>query len=91
MSVTLSGLLEASGATARQVDYWTRNGWLRPDRASLGPGHPRTWPDSEIVVLRIAVGLVAVGITPPQAISFARSLAAGSHVQLTDTARLVMT
>lgn len=37
---------QATGATYRQLDYWTTAGWIRPLRACRGDGHSR-WTDED--------------------------------------------
>lgn len=64
----------ALGISYRQLDYWIRRGYLRPAvPRGGGPGHSRQWPAEEIqVALRMSV-LVAAGLVPERAASFARS------------------
>ena len=44
-------VLAQTGITYRQLDYWTRRGWLEPiPRTGQGKGNPRRW-DSDVVLL----------------------------------------
>lgn len=61
MAGTLSAveLAQRTGATYRQIDYWTRRGLLGPVQGSgRGSGHYRRFPMSAVLV---ADALVAVG------------------------------
>lgn len=61
------------GVTYRQLDYWTRKGYLLPTMTSgRGSGHRRTWPDEEVWIARTMGRLVAAGIEPAVAASAAR-------------------
>lgn len=63
------------GATYRQLDYWIRKGYLRPDGAGSGQGSKRTWPRSEAQIARLMARLTAAGMEPIAAASAARRLA----------------
>lgn len=62
-------VLERTGATYRQLDYWIRAGYLHPlrRRGGEGTGSPRVWPDAE----RMAI-LACAGLTLPAAHHAAR-------------------
>lgn len=65
--------MRATGATARQVDHWTRGGRLRSDSPeSVGAGHKRSWPDEEVAVCRLLVRLTSAGLGIEQAERVAR-------------------
>lgn len=65
--------MRATGATARQVDHWTRGGRLRSDSPeSVGAGHRRSWPDEEVGVCRLLVRLTSAGLGIEQAERVAR-------------------
>lgn len=66
--------------TYRQLDHWTRRGWLHPRRVPVpvgaptdGPGVPRLWPPREAQVARIMAALVRAGLTPAAAAAGARA------------------
>lgn len=63
--------MQRSGATYRQLDYWTRQGFLRPVGGS-GSGFSREWPDAEVAVLRRMVVATAAGLSPAIAEKAAR-------------------
>lgn len=77
-----------AGMTPRQVDYWTRNGWLRLATESVGTGVPREWRPGEDTVGRMMQRLIAAGLTAPAAHAVAR--AGGDH-DLADGVRVVVT
>jgi hypothetical protein len=65
--------LEAEiGITYRQVDYWTRLGWLKPENPVAGSGVSRRWPAFEVEVARRMGRLAAAGLGIPRAAAFAR-------------------
>lgn len=53
----------------RQLDHWCRAGYLQP---VYGDGAQRVWPETEIRVGRMMSHLVAIGIKPEKAASYAR-------------------
>jgi hypothetical protein len=62
----------AVGVSYRQLDYWTRRGWLRPEREQHGTGYARLWPEVEQRIVRIMARLLAAGFTPEGAARTAR-------------------
>jgi hypothetical protein len=47
--------------TARQLRYWTQQGWLVPDpRIGQGPGHPCTYPLNQVLKAKVMGSLVNV-------------------------------
>ncbi len=68
----LDRVLAVTGATYRQLDHWSRRGWLRPDGGGRGSGRPREWSRTEVEVATTMVRLVAAGITPEAAHRAAR-------------------
>jgi hypothetical protein len=67
------------GLTYRQLDYWCRHGWLKPEPQSrgnakpgYGPGWDRRWPQAELDTARMMARLVHLGITAQQAAKVAR-------------------
>lgn len=64
--------------TARQLDYWARQGYVRPDVALPGSGYVRSWPPGEVAVIERMVRLVCIGLPPPVAEKIAR-LGPGRH------------
>lgn len=62
------------GITYRQLDYWVRKGYLRPEgEASPGTGIARQWPAAELDIARRMGRLVAAGFPPERAAAFARN------------------
>lgn len=68
--ITLARVLERTGATYRQVDYWIRAGYLKVD--SWGSGVWRSWPEPEIEIARLIVKLTAGGLALATAARVAR-------------------
>lgn len=71
-------LCERIGVTFRQLDFWARSGWLRPQRQAsrygrTGSGRPRLWDAAEIEIARRMGILTRAGIPPSRAAVFARS------------------
>lgn len=61
-----------TGATYRQLDHWTRRGYLRPAEPTPGTGVPRSWPPQEVEVARVMARLVTAGVVPDRAAAVAR-------------------
>lgn len=64
-----------TGATYRQLDYWTRKGWLAPtdhEAAAPGSGYPRHWTGREQQIAHLMVRLSHVGIIGDRAARIAR-------------------
>lgn len=71
--------LEAEiGITYRQIDYWARQGYLKPQRrlnlSGRGPrsGVSRVWPAAEMEIARRMVRLIQAGLGVAHAAAFAR-------------------
>jgi Bacterial RNA polymerase, alpha chain C terminal domain len=66
-----------AGISFRQLDHWTRCGYLMPGREwrgrHWGSGSNRTWPAGEMEIARRMGRLTAAGILPRLAASFARN------------------
>lgn len=66
-------LVKRTGLTWRQIDYWTRQGYLRPDDEwARGTGNARVYPDEEMRVALRMRDLTGVGFTPKHAARLAR-------------------
>lgn len=55
-------ILERTGLTYRQLDYWVRKGWLRPARKANGSGSRRGWTRRELDVAVVMCRLVDAGL-----------------------------
>lgn len=64
--------LGAIGCTYRQLDYWTRNGWVVADDPTPGSGARRAWDDNELAVAARMVKLIGCGFTVAKAAEIAR-------------------
>ncbi len=68
----VQALLE-EGLTYRQLDYWVRKGYLKPDHPEWArQGTPREWSEREIEVARIMYRLTSAGLSVPVAAEVAR-------------------
>ncbi len=81
--------MTASGASYRQIDHWTRIGYLEPIPGTAGTGHRRRWPRTERAVADLMYRLCCAGIPPAVAHQVARAggdceLAPGIRVTITD-------
>ena len=83
-----SHALLAAGLTYRQIDHWTKQGYLKPAGSTSGSGHPRQWSGEELRVARVMVQLLAAGFTVTAAHDVARR-GPGAH-DLGDTVRVVV-
>lgn len=63
-----------AGITYRQLDYWTRNGWLHADVDRPGSGITRDWPLPEIAIARLMGRMTRAGLIPEVAAQAARAL-----------------
>jgi hypothetical protein len=64
--------LLADGLTVRQIEHWTRCGYLKADVKHPGTGSRRVWPAAERPIARRMVALVRAGVSAHQAAYFAR-------------------
>lgn len=79
-AVSATTLTTQAGISYRQLDHWTRHGWLHPDRRHPGSGHDRRWPVGEVVVATTIRRLLDSGLTIHAAQGIARDLLAnGAH------------
>jgi DNA-binding transcriptional MerR regulator len=72
--VSLDDML-ATGVSYRQLDYWCRQGYLRPTDATPGYGTARVWPAAERDVALLITRLQSVGVELSTAARIARSMA----------------
>jgi hypothetical protein len=82
VSVTSQEIVEKTGATYRQLDHWSRAGYLRPLNPQQGSGTPRLFPDGEVAVTRLMVVLVKAGLLPAAAQLVARGQALPGGVRV---------
>lgn len=71
--------LNALGLTYRRLDYWTRVGYLRPERPTPGSGYARGWSEEELRVAAAIFRLTESGLSVAQAAPLARR-GPGAHV-----------
>lgn len=61
------------GLSYRQLDYWTRSGYLRAVDPTPGSGGTREWPDHEVVVASLMLRLLRAGLRLDVAARVART------------------
>lgn len=62
--VLSSEIIAETGASYRQVDYWTRTGLLTPiDEVSPGEGHDRRYSLDQLYRARAVVALLDAGVS----------------------------
>lgn len=69
---TTQQVMELSGATYRQLDHWTRKGWVKP--TGQGTGNDRDWSWQEKHVAKLMIRLINGGFQPATAADIARRL-----------------
>jgi len=82
--VTHENMTEGSGATYRQIDYWSRKGHLVALNEGYGSGSRRYWRESEVTVARRMKALTDLGLKIGVAEQVARSgaLNVSEHVRI---------
>jgi hypothetical protein len=84
--VTGHEAMTAAGPTYRQLDWWTRKGYLKVVNDGCGSGYARQWSATERAAAATMARLVAAGLTVQAAHRVARSpgstceLAPGVHI-----------
>ena len=71
-------LLTQTGMTMRQLDHWTRRGYLHPVNPAPGQGTPLVWPGKEVRIAVLVVRLARAGFTVPAAAHLARTVVEGT-------------
>ena len=71
-SRSVDKILATTGITYRQLDYWVRIGYLRPDNPEPGSGISRDWSDHELAVARTMGILIRAGLAVDRAATVAR-------------------
>jgi hypothetical protein len=79
-TVSAGDLALASGATYRQVDYWTTRRILRPVEWVEGSGNRRRYPPVEVDVARAVATLAGVGVAGELLHVAARAVRSGAGV-----------
>jgi hypothetical protein len=70
---TAQQIQQAASLTYRQVDNWTKQGYLRVySGAPTGTGNPRSYPYSELMIAQRMAALIEVGFTTKVAHDLAR-------------------
>jgi len=72
---------EETGVTYRQLDFWTKKGYLRCK--APGSGYAREFSSEEKRVAELMGHLVRAGITPKCASRYARNMLAKSSLVMT--------
>lgn len=77
----MTSIADQAGVTYRQLDYWIRQGYLKPIRTG-GTGHQHEWPKTELSVARWMGRLVKAGFTPEAAAELARTALTKDEIEL---------
>lgn len=80
--VTGSDLCAAADISYRQLDHWTRLGYLHPIEATPGSGYVRAYPSSELATAQLVRRLLDAGMKPREAFTLARDLLEHGHALL---------
>ena len=72
--ISSTDLATRAGLSYRQLDYWTRVGYLTPINPDQGCGTVRYYPRSEVPAATLIGRLVSAGLTPQVARLHAREL-----------------
>ncbi len=84
LALTARQIVDVTGVTYRQLDFWTRVGHIHaaPRDPDAGSGIPRTYSAELVPVLRIAAKLTAAGLHAEAAVRTARVLADHGQAEL---------
>lgn len=75
-------LLDKANITYRQLDHWTRKGWVHA-YGGLGSGTSRSYSGAEIDIVVLMADLIRVGISAEKAATIARKMVEKGEWQLT--------
>lgn len=74
-SIDSAGIVVAAGISYRQLDHWTRHGWLTPAGDGTGSGFRRTYDLSQVAIATVMGELGRLlGIRASVAYPIARAL-----------------
>lgn len=62
----------AKGITYRQLDFWSRRGYLKASNPDCGSGREKHWPEAELRVADVMYRLTKAGLTVKAAHTVAR-------------------
>jgi hypothetical protein len=74
VAVRASHACTYAGITYRQLDYWTRQGYIVPHIAAKGSGSQRHYSIAQVVTIAIVAAMVRQGMKPSSAFTFARGM-----------------
>lgn len=73
MSLTTQKVADNTGASTRQLNYWSRMQYVRPKVISgSGPSTGLLWDEKESEIARLMVKLIQVGFTAQRSAKLAR-------------------
>lgn len=83
--VTAMGLIQRTGITYRQMDYWTRTGLLRPlPRVRATSGHPNYYPTAQVHRAATLSWLLNAGLSLQTCRAVIDDLLATGHARLAE-------
>lgn len=78
MTSTVHEVVQASGASLRQVHHWISMGWLKTQRT----GWVHVLPDGEADVARLMVWLIDAGFSASRAAGVARRIGSDGYAEI---------
>jgi hypothetical protein len=75
-STPFSDLIDDGRLTYRQLDHWTKRGWLRAEQPGQGSGYHRTWSREERAVAMLMLRFTDAGLRHQAAHDAARAVLA---------------
>lgn len=80
-----------TGASYRQMDYWTSCGFIRPSiERGVGSGNSREWSTEDAVKVAAMLWLIAAGVSPERAAPVMPTVGDGSATAAVMTAGPLM-
>lgn len=73
-SYTSEQILDLTGITYRQLDYWCRCGWLGDSLRWRGSGNFRTFTEAQAALIHVTARLIYAGFTASAAVRIAKEI-----------------
>ena len=85
-------VVHATGASARQIDYWATKGYIPTSPGMTNPGHGarRDWTSSQVTFISRMVALVDAGMTPEKAADLVKLLVKKKEVVLGEQIKITL-
>jgi DNA-binding transcriptional MerR regulator len=82
VTITAHDLTIRADITYRQLDFWTRGGFITAEQRRPGSGHPREYDEDQVPLARLMGQLTAQGLVVRQAYLAALALLEDGHAEL---------